>query len=209
MALSNYTELQAAVADWLNRDDLTTQIPDFIALAEASLGRHPAVTHEELTTLSITGALVALPADCRELLSMYYDETSARGAIEVVSPEELAARKVDFSASGRPRYAAVENNGTYIRFAPEPDQTYTANIEYAATLTALSGTNTTNWLLTGHPDLYLFGTLVQTAPYLKDDPRMAVWQSMLERGLTELDALVRRRRFSPNTPVWRPRRAIG
>ena len=39
MALSTYTELKASVADWLNRTDLTSVIPDFIALAEAQIER--------------------------------------------------------------------------------------------------------------------------------------------------------------------------
>ena len=37
MALSSYSDLKASVASWLHRDDLTTQIPDFICLAEADM----------------------------------------------------------------------------------------------------------------------------------------------------------------------------
>jgi len=39
MSITNYTELKAGVADWLNREDLTAQIPDFITFAEARLNR--------------------------------------------------------------------------------------------------------------------------------------------------------------------------
>ena len=39
MALSNYTELQASVADFLNRGDLTSVIPDFIKMTESELNR--------------------------------------------------------------------------------------------------------------------------------------------------------------------------
>ena len=39
MALTTYTELKASLADWLNRSDLTTTIPDFISLAEAQIER--------------------------------------------------------------------------------------------------------------------------------------------------------------------------
>ena len=39
MALSNYTELKASIADFLNRDDLTSVIPDFITLAESQINR--------------------------------------------------------------------------------------------------------------------------------------------------------------------------
>ena len=39
MSLSNYTGLKASIADFLNRDDLTAVIPDFITLAEAQINR--------------------------------------------------------------------------------------------------------------------------------------------------------------------------
>jgi len=34
MAISTYSELKTAVANWLDRSDLTDVIPDFITLAE-------------------------------------------------------------------------------------------------------------------------------------------------------------------------------
>ena len=39
MALGTFTELKDAIADWLDRSDLTARIPDFIALAEARINR--------------------------------------------------------------------------------------------------------------------------------------------------------------------------
>ena len=39
MAIGTYAELQTAVANWLDRDDLTDRIPEFIALAEAKMNR--------------------------------------------------------------------------------------------------------------------------------------------------------------------------
>ena len=39
MSLTSYTELQQAIADWLERADLATRIPDFIVLFEAAANR--------------------------------------------------------------------------------------------------------------------------------------------------------------------------
>ena len=39
MAITTYAELKSSIANWLNRDDLTAVIPDFIALAEAQIAR--------------------------------------------------------------------------------------------------------------------------------------------------------------------------
>jgi hypothetical protein len=37
MGITNYSELQTAVAKWLHRTDLTAQLPDFITIAENKL----------------------------------------------------------------------------------------------------------------------------------------------------------------------------
>ena len=65
MAISTYSELQEAVASWLNRSDLTTTIPDFITLAESRLNRTLRLrVMETTTTLSLTASsrTVALPS---------------------------------------------------------------------------------------------------------------------------------------------------
>jgi hypothetical protein len=77
------------------------------------------------------------------------------------------------------------------------------------TLTPLSGSNEDNWVLLEHPDVYLFGSLVHSAPYLKDDSRLATWKTTLDEALAELDALVDRETYGANTLVQRPQRAIG
>ncbi len=39
MAISTYAELQTATANWLDRTDLSSRIPEFIDLAEATFNR--------------------------------------------------------------------------------------------------------------------------------------------------------------------------
>ena len=39
MAINTYSTLQTAVANWLDRDDLTDRIPEFVSLAEATFNR--------------------------------------------------------------------------------------------------------------------------------------------------------------------------
>ena len=53
MAISTYAELKSAVATWINRSDLTIQIPDFISLTEANMNR-TLRTRRQITTASIT-----------------------------------------------------------------------------------------------------------------------------------------------------------
>jgi len=206
--ITNYGTLKTAVANWLNRVDLTDFIPDFIRLAEAKFDRHVAIADEVRTTLTLDAEVVTLPAVCRELRSLYLDQDSARGAIEITTPERLAEKKSDLGPSGIPRYAAVMSDGTELGFAPVPNDSFTAKIVYIAGLTLLADDSDTNWILDSHPDLYLYGALVESAPFLRDDERIAVWKAERDERMQDLDLLVQRRRY-PTTPVMRPRRAIG
>jgi hypothetical protein len=54
---------------------------------------------------------------------------------------------------------------------------------YYARISELVNANDTNWLLGAHPDVYLFGSLVEAAGFLHDDPRMAVWDSRLQQAM--------------------------
>lgn len=211
MPFSNYTELQSAVTDWLNRPDLATVVPDFIRLAEARILREPAVQQEVRTTLTVVSDFVSLPADCREPRALYFDDSANREVIEIelVPVELLPRKKAEFGLpSGRPRFAAVVDNGTGLLFAPVPDQTYTVQLTYWRRFDPLA-TTATNALLTTHPDVYLFGALIEAEPYLKHDERLPLWQSRYDRALAEVRSQNERRRFSANTLVLRPRRPIG
>ena len=209
MALSNYTELKASVADWLNRSDLTDQIVDFIRLAEAELNRRPEVVEQKFTTITLDGDPEALPSDCDEVESLFWNESEAHGAIELVSPELLARRQAEYNATGRPRFAAITDNGTKLRLAPVPEQAYTAIIQYRTFLTPLvSASQGVNWFLQKHPDVYLFGALAQSEPFLKNDERVATWERKYEKALGQI-ALKNERRKYANTPIVRPRRGFG
>src|SRR5574343_38100 len=139
MAITTNSELNTAVANWLSRSDLTSRIPEFIALFEAKFNRDMRVPSQE---------------------SEFYS-----------------------SGTGVPRFVSVSGHTTAdgtmaFRFAPPPDGTYTATIVYYAKLPALnSTTQTTNWLLTSHPDAYLYGSLLEASIFIGDDPRIPMWKA--------------------------------
>jgi hypothetical protein len=89
-----------------------------------------------------------------------------------------------YLSSGKPLYFTVVGN--QFRLLPIPDGAYTADLVYYAKLTKLSSTVATNWLLTQAPDVYLYGALLQAAPYLQDDARISVWSSLYLAGLDQL-----------------------
>ena len=61
---------------------------------------------------------------------------------------------------------------------PTPDGAYSAILMYYAKIPTLSDSNETNWLLTHHPDIYLYGALLHSAPYLKEDERAQTWAAL-------------------------------
>lgn len=204
MSISTFAELKSAAADWLNRSDLTSVIPNFIVLAEARLKRDPRVRRlENHGALSVDAEEETLPTDLLSLEALYHDGTTYYGPIEIVPQEVLALKKAQYGNSGAPRFAAVVEGSLIL--APVPDSTYSLTLSYWQGITALSDANTSNWLLTSHPDVYLYATLVESAPYLKDDARATTWAALLEERLEgmRLDAWNRqwsgtmRRQFEP------------
>ena len=72
-------------------------------------------------------------------------------------------------------------------FFPSPDGSYGVELLYYQRVPALSDSNTTNWLLTEAPDVYLYGSLVHSAPYLADDARTAVWAQIFGAAMQRLN----------------------
>jgi hypothetical protein len=185
MALTTYTELKASVADWLNRTDLTSVVPDFIALAEAQIER-TLRTRQMIVraTASIDTEYSAVPADFLETKSIKLN-TNPVTALAFESIDALDSLKsTTYISAGKPQYFGIV--GGQIRVLPVPDNTYTAELIYYAKLTKLSNSVASNWLLAQAPDVYLYGSLMQAAPYLKDDARIPVWAAIYTRGLEEL-----------------------
>ncbi|SVD62943.1 uncharacterized protein METZ01_LOCUS415797 [marine metagenome] len=197
MALSNYTELQASVADFLNRSDLTDVIPDFIKMTESELNRVLRTREMSVRTQGpISKQYVKLPVDFLGLRNIEL-MTSPVTVLEYRNLQNLDAHRA-IDASGKPIYYSIMQNN--IEFAPVPDSEYTLEIVYYQALPALAD-NTTNWLLDSHPDIYLYGSLMQSAPYLQADERIGVWAGKFQQILEQLKTSDEKARFSGTTPT--------
>ena len=185
MAISTYTDLKTSVASWLNRDDLTSVIPDFISLAEAGINRD--LRHYKMierADATLDSRYVQMPTDWME--TVRFSITSGNTyRLELVSRDDmLEYRQKTADASGRPRFYA--NIGDTIEVFPTPDADYTMQLQYYAKTPALSDSNASNWLLLDAPDVYLYGTLIQSAPYLQDDARTQTWAALYAAALQSL-----------------------
>lgn len=186
--LSTYDGLRATVADYLQRTDLTAQIPAFIQLAEAQIKRR--LRRKTVrTSLVIVQESTGLPADCAEVRSLHL-LTSSRYRdlpLDVGTPEQLAQTRAAYSGAGRPVRAAMI--GGQLVVAPEPDSPYTADLVYFQQLSELSAANQTNDILQEAPDLYLFGALKEAAPFLEHDERIPVWSQKFDAGIEEMNVV--------------------
>jgi hypothetical protein len=183
MTITTYTELKAAIADWLLRDDLTAVIPSFISLAEADISRK--MRHwqqEKKVRTSVDEGFEFLPDDWLATISLRHADGVE---IKQVGVTEMADLK-DLPRSGRPAFYRLEAGR--IEFYPVPDRGYDVDLVYFGRIPSLSDAATTNWLLTNHPDIMLYGSLVQAAPYLDDDQKLSVWSSLYNSALQSIQA---------------------
>lgn len=186
MAITSYTELKTAIANWLNRDDLTAVIPDFIDLTEADMNRK--VRHwrmEKRSTATLDARYTEIPSDFMEAIRFHL-EVDQR-PIELLTPLALQQRREqNANAGGKPQFYAVIAG--QLELWPTPDASYTGELYYYGRTPALSDSNTSNWLLTYFPDVYLYGSLVHAAPYLIDDQRLGVWSALYQSAIDGINA---------------------
>jgi len=184
MALQFYADLLASVADWLQRGDLTPVIPDFVALAEAEISRRlviggaPRNMYLRCQT-PINDEFKNVPSDFMGARSFWLQGATA--PLEFVDPEKIIERKVlypNVDAGGNTVVYAVVGNS--FQFWPVPQSEVIGELLYIARVQSLNDSITANWLLTLHPDCYLYGSLLQAAPYLKDDDRVQLWQAKFD-----------------------------
>ena len=185
MAISNYTELKTAVANWLDRDDLTDRIPEFIALAEAKFNRTLRLRSMEAKYTANTVAAqrnLALPTGYIQMRNFQVN-TSPLTTLSYVTPE-IYDRLWGGSTSGIPKFYTILANE--ISLGPIPASVVEVEMLFYKNFENLSSTVATNWLITNAPDAYLYGAMMQAEPFIMNDERVALWGASLNNAIQEL-----------------------
>ena len=185
MAISNYTELKTAVANWLDRDDLTDRIPEFIALAEAKFNRTLRLRSMEAKYTANTVAAqrnLALPTGYIQMRNFQVN-TSPLTTLSYVTPE-IYDRLWGGSTSGIPKFYTILANE--ISLGPIPASVVEVEMLFYKNFENLSSTVATNWLITNAPDAYLYGAMMQAEPFIMNDERVALWGASLSKAIQEL-----------------------
>jgi hypothetical protein len=185
MSLANYSDLQTSVASWLHRADLTAIIPDLVTLGEATINRKLRLLQMEnvasLTT-SISDRFATLPTGFMEAidLSLYlddYPQTLTQVPLSKINGNSLTDQ-------AQPRFYAISSN---IVFDVISDEVYTLSFRYLKKLDL--ATDTTNYVMTTYPDIYLYATLMAAEPYMKNDKRLGIWAGLLKDGIEAANRL--------------------
>lgn len=191
MAIATYADLQASIASWLHRSDLTTIIPDFITLAEARMnGDLNARSMQVRTTLTcvpgptVAARYVALPTDMVEMKRLVLMTDPAQ-VLEYRDPDGIIDDNIFLLSSGRPSQFTIV--GGNIELSPAPDSAYSLELVYLQRLPALSTVNTTNWALTQNPNVYLFGALVASVLFTQDEARLPMWEAKYKQAVDTIN----------------------
>lgn len=187
MTIATYSDLQSAVGDWLNRADLTAVIPTFIQLAEAKFNREMRVKDMLIRSEAVSeNEYVAVPSDWLETYNLELNMAGleAQQSFEYIGPNEAKILKAN-KITNATRYFTIIGNS--FELIPAPQVNVDLLLTYYQKIPALSGSNTTNWLLTKSPDLYLYSTLLEAAPYLKNDDRIPVWASARQQVMDAMN----------------------
>lgn len=183
MSITNYSDLQTAIAGYLARSDLTTQIPDFIRLAEIRLRRDLRIRQMLKTVTTPTtasDATVELPNDFLEVR----DFVVVGSPVQPLSYSSPSAFNRDSRTweSGKPKdYTILAND---FQLSPIPDAAYTVKLLYFAAPEFLSSSNSSNVFLANTPDALLYGALIEAEPWLMNDARINTWSVMFDRAIS-------------------------
>lgn len=205
--ITDYGSLKAHLADTLNRDDLTSVIPQFVEFAMADLNRKLRVRQQMVRAQGDVFSgndKIRLPANFLAMRNIQVNSDPVRG-LEYATPERMDELRQSYNggANGEPVYYTVMGDNIFV--VPTPDGTYQLEIGYYRDIPTLTSDSDTNFLITDHPDLITYGSLMHSAPYLQDDSRLQVWATLYSTALEATMEANKRALFSGSRQSNKPK----
>jgi len=185
MAIGTYDELKTAVANWLDRDDLTDRIPEFISLAEARFNRVLRLRSMETKQTASTVASQRnynLPTNYIQMRNFQIN-ASPIVTLSYVTPE-IYDRLWGGSQGGIPSFYTII--GDEIQLGPIPGSVMTLEMLFYKRFDSLSASVATNWLLTNAPDIYLYAAMLEAEPFIMNDERVPLWATALQQAISSM-----------------------
>jgi len=198
-----YDSLVLNIQQFMERNDpeFVAQIPNLIALAEASIAAE-LKTYLQLivveTSLAENQVVLNKPARWRKTISM-----KINGKPVMLRSQDYVAQYLSESDNNVPLYYAEYDFNNW-NFAPSPDQEYPVEIIYYAEIQPLDNTNQQNLWTAIAPQAMLYGALVQAQGYLKALDKLPMWKGYYTEAITALKKEDNSRRVDRNTTVQEP-----
>ena len=184
MAVDTYSNLKTTIANYLNRSDLTAYLGDFITLTEARLNRELRVremVNTDTSTTTVAGTQsYSLPTGYLEATTVIF-QSDPYCTLRFISNSDFYNKYNASQSRGKPTYFTIV--GSNILLGVAPNSATTLQINYYKSLTALSDSNASNDILTNYPELYLYGALAESAPFIMQDERINTWGNLYKEAL--------------------------
>ncbi len=202
-----YAELKTAIANYLNRSDLTSDIDTFIDNVEAELNRRLRTKDMiKRATATADSQYLAVPTDWIEAINVEITSNDFSPLFQQSIESLDVYRKANNNSTGQPVYFAMVDDS--IELAPTPDVEYTLQLTYYAKISALSDSNTSNFVSVSHPDVYLYGALKHASIFLMEDDRIPMFTQQFEKALEEMRLEEEKAAFGKGSLMMR-RRTYG
>ena len=199
MSLTTYSGLTTYLESLLNRADLTSLVPDFLAMAEAHFNREiRSPLMEALSTSSATTGTVALPSDFLSVRKVTINLTEELVGMTLPQIHMTYTN----SNSGSPKAYAIQ--GTNLLLAPAPSAATTINLDYYQKIPALTASNTSNWVLANHPDLYVWAVRYYAAEHMMDEALAARCIANVSGLIASVNSAANKRRALGTPMAARP-----
>ena len=199
-----YSELKTNIANYLNRSDLTSFLDIFIDNTEAELNRRLRTKDMvKRATATADSQYLALPTDWLEAINVEITSNNFRPLFQQSIESLDVYRQANDNVTGSPIYFAVVDKS--LELAPTPDTSYTLQLTYYGSVDALSDSQTTNFVSTGHPDVYLYGALKHASIFLMEDERVPLFTAQFEKALEEMRLEQEKAEFGKGSLIQRGR----
>lgn len=195
--ITDFDSLQTTVVEYLAREGdatLVARIPTFIQLFEAKMNRDLLVPQMEKRSTALVNLaadepeFISLPSDFQTMRTVRLNGVAGKPRLQFMTPPQLEDYRYRIgNVPGKPVYFSIF--GDEMELAPTPNEAYSLEMIYRANIAPLSDSNTTNWLLLKAPDIYLYGALLESSPYTKEDGRIATWAAGYSMALDGLNTL--------------------
>tara|TARA_A100001391_G_scaffold173142_1_gene135011 strand:+ start:282 stop:902 length:621 start_codon:yes stop_codon:yes gene_type:complete len=155
------------------------QLPRLVTLAERRIARELKIEgfiRAITTPLSIGVSTYLKPDRWRDTISMTVDGTP----IQTRSYEYLRNYWPNEAQTASPQFYADYDYANWL-IAPTPNAASTLEVLYYEQPALLGPNLQSNWLTDYAPELVLYASLLEATPFLKNDERVQLWQSLYDR----------------------------